>query len=1142
VGAESKEENWVALVERSLLLLKAALQQDAKVILDTSPFESLFLLCSQDAFCSFSLNEQIKDSRKNTNNECLERKEDEGDPVDSGGISADKAKVNSDRENRISVSDNQLKVFLQISTLVMQTRRNGDDFLSKANGRLDAVLAVCFKYAMQEDGELVRLHLKSFLLAFFSIYDRYPIQIMSEVKSLMGNALTWSAQLMLESIESRKMCASSSPPLITGETAVSTVGRIDFFGLFILQVIDELCKRGKFGILESLTGVLVEVMGFLSHGEVVRVDNQEQSNSKFATPTIGIIQQSNVEKDAFDQRKKESCSLNQYSVCGTAVTACIICVRLLAESSVPYTFSLKRKAFFSILGTILDSSNNIIILTSCVVVIHSWVTDKCGCPMTSKEIASFIGKMTSLDSHCLSDSAAQPLYELVANTISFLCRWQKSSLKTVSFVSSGDEDVQSSLAGHENLSAAIKKEEIDLSQKYLMSRALVATLMCANADVRYSALLTFGMHRRLDFDGAQNGYNSEHISRFGCISGRSPSDILWQLFSSDLEGVGSRYWISVFTDILIAISDHSGNLQLVNCSTSDSTNPMREHVAEEKSAPSSKKTNSGEDSSNSSYPCAAVTSLDSQFKDYEAFVAAGSGQGRCLSALRVLAYSDVSLCYTLFRSLMCSAFAQFRNADTECYLAPKMEQLLSHPCHSQFLKVGKFLTSDDGTRSRSSYHTNCVKAFLGVVVCLRPVPYLNPDLLLSIATHYNAWHEVIFLFENYITISGTHTEKFKMKLQSSLQICYGSLGEDDLRSNVAMKSAYHSSTVRACTLEMYGRIDAAVALYEALFQREGESSTLSMPSRELSLWEERWIELNRELCRWDVLKDFGNAKNLESLIMECSWKSRDWETLRRLCVNPSNVAYLELGEPLLKIYELYLSMAEEKVDLVESLYFQAGQLCLYKWQLLPNGASSCGAKKLLLQYFHRLVELLESSKMLHESQAYTKKGSLPDFKNQLNAWRERIPNQYDSLKVWEDLFTWRSHLYSVISSKFQWSDDGSLAEIHDRPWTSIQIARVARKQGKKDVALMSLSKLTDCAMDVNDAFSKLREQIMLYLHSKRSDELCGGLNLVNTTNLSFFDQAQKSEIFRLKASFLNSLGAKAKANQVSIIKKNFFLK
>ena len=73
------------------------------------------------------------------------------------------------------------------------------------------------------------------------------------------------------------------------------------------------------------------------------------------------------------------------------------------------------------------------------------------------------------------------------------------------------------------------------------------------------------------------------------------------------------------------------------------------------------------------------------------------------------------------------------------------------------------------------------------------------------------------------------------------------------------------------------------------------------------------------------------------------------------------------------------------------------------------------------------------------------------------------------------------------------------------------------------MALLSLNKLTDCAMDVSDAFAKLREQILIYRDSDNQNELRGGLNLVNTTNLSFFDAAQKSELFRLKGTFLNSL-------------------
>jgi transformation/transcription domain-associated protein len=94
------------------------------------------------------------------------------------------------------------------------------------------------------------------------------------------------------------------------------------------------------------------------------------------------------------------------------------------------------------------------------------------------------------------------------------------------------------------------------------------------------------------------------------------------------------------------------------------------------------------------------------------------------------------------------------------------------------------------------------------------------------------------------------------------------------------------------------------------------------------------------------------------------------------------------------------------------------------------------------------------------------------------------------------------------------------------------MAKTARKQGMRDVALLLLNKAAEeRAMNVSDAFLKLREQILAYYNPGSDLERHGGLNLINTTNLSFFDASQKSELFRLKASFLASLGGRSKANQ-----------
>lgn len=94
------------------------------------------------------------------------------------------------------------------------------------------------------------------------------------------------------------------------------------------------------------------------------------------------------------------------------------------------------------------------------------------------------------------------------------------------------------------------------------------------------------------------------------------------------------------------------------------------------------------------------------------------------------------------------------------------------------------------------------------------------------------------------------------------------------------------------------------------------------------------------------------------------------------------------------------------------------------------------------------------------------------------------------------------------------------------------MATVARKQGMRETSLLLLNRLTDSrAMDVSDAYLKLREQILYYNNPESELERTGGLNLINTTNLAYFDASQKGELFRLKAIFLASLRRTSKSNQ-----------
>ena len=78
-------------------------------------------------------------------------------------------------------------------------------------------------------------------------------------------------------------------------------------------------------------------------------------------------------------------------------------------------------------------------------------------------------------------------------------------------------------------------------------------------------------------------------------------------------------------------------------------------------------------------------------------------------------------------------------------------------------------------------------------------------------------------------------------------------------------------------------------------------------------------------------------------------------------------------------------------------------------------------------------------------------------------------------------------------------------------------------------------------MDVQDAFEKLREQILIcFANAKKPLEIKSGIRFINDTNLEYFQSnligrskkiSQKAEFFRLKSKFLVALGETDLANE-----------
>jgi len=495
----------------------------------------------------------------------------------------------------------------------------------------------------------------------------------------------------------------------------------------------------------------------------------------------------------------------------------------------------------------------------------------------------------------------------------------------------------------------------------------------------------------------------------------------------------------------------------------------------------------------------------------------------CISALRTLAHGDLTVCQRIFEKLLPTAWEQVGDDRIKLRLVSSVETLLSRSFHSQFLRESRCL--------QDSRPTNAVRSFLRALPLLRPMPFIDTHLLASLAENYNSWYEVNTLLEHQH--KAIKLETLNETTLSVMRHCYRQLGEDGLLMSLARESCTSSESKRALSLDIYGMVNEAVEAYGELVELVDNPETeFSATDFEMDLWEERWVELQRELCQLEVVSEFAKTSENPRLQLEVAWKSHDWSKVRTLCSSTALLASVEIGDPVVKMCETLLAVADGKLSDVENLHAQTAQLCLYKWQLLPE--LSCGSlsHSSLLHFFHRLVEIRESGQIMVETSNHSSGRTLPDLKNLLNAWRHRLPNDWESLTVWDEVFSWRAQMFAAITANFHWSEPNTLATLHDRPWTTIRMAKTARKHGMRDVTLLVLNKaVEERAMNVSDAFLKLREQILAYFNPQSDLERHGGLNLINTTNLSFFDAYQKSELFRLKAMFLSSLGGKSKANQ-----------
>ncbi|KAK5663129.1 hypothetical protein OQA88_6546 [Cercophora sp. LCS_1] len=441
---------------------------------------------------------------------------------------------------------------------------------------------------------------------------------------------------------------------------------------------------------------------------------------------------------------------------------------------------------------------------------------------------------------------------------------------------------------------------------------------------------------------------------------------------------------------------------------------------------------------------------------------------------------------------------------------------------------------------------NVVQALLAGAAKTWPACKIPPHVLKFEAKTYDAWYTALYQLENAAIKPEIDSATVRESNLNALVDLYASLGEDDLFYGTWRRRCQFVETNAALSYEQNGMWDKAQRMYEAA-QIKARTGVIPFSESEYMMWEDQWVICAQKLQQWEVLQDFAKHENFQDLLLECAWRNTEyWQNQEnREHLDTLIKGVMDAPTPRRSFFQAFMSLLklhdkQESMQDFNRVVDEAIQLSIRKWHQLPRRLTAAHVP--ILQNFQQLVELHDAS-VICQSLAQTNQSNLDvksgELKLLLGSWRDRLPNTWDDIVAWQDLITWRQHIFGLINGTYlqlippqsQTSGNNSFAYrgYHETAWIINRFAHVARKHNLPEVCISQLSRIyTLPNIEIQEAFLKLREQAKC--HFQNPEELGSGLDVINNTNLNYFNACQKAEFYTLKGMFLEKLKKRDEAD------------
>ncbi|PGH01393.1 hypothetical protein AJ79_07934 [Helicocarpus griseus UAMH5409] len=501
-----------------------------------------------------------------------------------------------------------------------------------------------------------------------------------------------------------------------------------------------------------------------------------------------------------------------------------------------------------------------------------------------------------------------------------------------------------------------------------------------------------------------------------------------------------------------------------------------------------------------------------------------------LEPLAQLQHVDTNVAYRIWVTLFTIVWSTL-NREERSDLEKGMVTLLTREYH----------------RGQIDERPNVIQALLEGAVRAKPRFKIPPHAMKFLSRTYDAWYIAACALEQSAISPVIDTPAVRESNLDALVEIYAGLQEDDLFYGTWRRRCKFVETNAALSYEQQGMWDKAQQLYESA-QIKARTGAVPFSQGEYFLWEDHWMICAQKLQQWEILSDFAKHENFNDLLLEATWRNLDnWQgEANRDQLDSLIKSVSDAPTPRRTFFQAFMSLLkfhgkQESGPDFNNICDESIQLSIRKWHQLPKRITNAHIP--ILQNFQQLVELHDAS-VICTSLTQTNERNLDtksaELKLLLATWRDRLPNVWDDINAWQDLVTWRQHIFQLINGTYLSllppqsntvaSNSYAYRGYHETAWIINRFAHVARKHQMPEVCINQLSRIyTLPNIEIQEAFLKLREQAKC--HYQNPKELNSGLDVINNTNLNYFNAQQKAEFYTLKGMFLAKLNHTTEANE-----------